>query len=119
MDALLRNPAPSRTFDDQSDDSIAVAAVPEPDAFTALYRANVLDVYRYCYRRLRNREAAEDATSQIFINAYTGLERLGNKPFRPWLFAIAHNVVVDVHRSRRPVFPLDEATDHEDSDPTP
>ena len=118
MDTLLSSRASSKTFDDTSD-AFAARALHDPEAFTTLYRAYALDIYRYCYRRLCNREAAEDATSQIFINAYTGLHRLGNKPFRPWLFAIAHNVVIDAHRNRRPEFPLDETFDYEDDGRSP
>lgn len=119
MDALLSSQVSNTRLDDASDAMLAKRAMHETDAFAALYRSHALEVYRYCYRRLRDREAAEDATSQTFMNAYTGLHRLGNKPFRPWLFAIARNVVVDVHRARRPVFSLDETIDREDSDPSP
>ncbi len=94
-------------------------ALDDPEAFTLLYRAYALDVYRYCYRRLEDRDSAEDATSQTFVNAYAGLRRLGQKPFRPWLFTIAHNVVVDVHRHRHPHFSLEEADIHEAGDPSP
>ncbi len=119
MDTLLRSRAPRTTADDTADAVLAGRAIRDAEAFTTLYRAYALDVYHYCYRRLGNREAAEDATSQIFINAYTGLHRLGKKPFRPWLFAIARNVVVDTHRSRRSWFPLDETFDREDNGPSP
>ena len=98
MGTLLSSPVSGTTFDEASDAALAARALHDAEAFTTLYRAYAMDIYRYCYRRLCNREAAEDATSQIFINAYTGLHRLGNKPFRPWLFTIARNVVVDVHR---------------------
>ena len=119
MDTLLHAQMAGSTFEDEPDEAIAARALTDPDAFTLLYRANALDVYRYCYRRLQDREAAEDATSQTFINAYSGLHRLGNKPFRPWLFAIAHNVVVDAHRKRRPVIGLDDLAFHSDPDPSP
>ena len=119
MDALLSSQVSNTKLDDASDAVLVARAMHDTDAFTTLYRANALDVYRYCYRRLRDREAAEDATSQTFMNAYAGLPRLGTKPFRPWLFAIARNVVVDVHRTRRPVFSLDETIDREDSNPSP
>lgn len=119
MDALLGNPITGATLDADSDSALAIRALHDPEAFTLLYRAYALDVYRYCYRRLQDRETAEDATSQTFVNAYAGLRRLGHKPFRPWLFTIAHNVVVDVHRSRRPHFSLDEAEIHEAVDPSP
>src|SRR5690606_27228190 len=39
--------------------------------------------------------------------------------FRSWLFTIAHNVVVDTYRRRRPTQPLETAGDRPDSDPTP
>jgi RNA polymerase sigma-70 factor (ECF subfamily) len=119
MDTLLHAQTADSTFENESDEGIAARALTDPDAFTLLYRANALDIYRYCYRRLQDREAAEDATSQTFINAYAGLRRLGNKPFRPWLYAIAHNVVVDAHRARRLHLPLDATTSHEAPAPLP
>ncbi len=119
MDALLRNHVSGATFEDDSDDALAARALHDPEAFTLLYRAYALDIYRYCYRRLQDRDTAEDATSQTFINAYTGLRRLGHKPFRPWLFTIAHNVVVDVHRNRRPYASLEEVEIREDAGPSP
>ncbi len=117
MDALLSTQVPGATFSDDAVDALAARALHDPEAFTTLYRTYALDVYRYCYRRLHDREAAEDATSQTFFNAYSGLRRLGAKPFRPWLFAIAHNVVVDAHRNRRPLFPLEETDTREDPGP--
>lgn len=113
MATLLHAQTAGPTFEDEPDEAIAARALTDPDAFTLLYRANALDIYRYCYRRLQDREAAEDATSQTFIDAYAGLRRLGSKPFRPWLYAIAHNVVVDAHRARRPHLPLDATTSRE------
>lgn len=119
MDALLSSHDPSSVIDDVSDDALAARALHDPEAFTILYRTHALAVFRYCHRKLQDREAAEDATSQTFINAYSGLGRLGNKPFRPWLFTIAHNVVVDAHRKRRLLHPLSDISFHEDPDPSP
>lgn len=119
MDALLHSSNPGTAIDDESDDALAVRALHDPEAFTILYRTHALAVFRYCDRRLHDREAAEDATSQTFINAYSGLRRLGNKPFRPWLFAIAHNVVVDAQRKRRTLLHLDDMSYQEDPDPSP
>ena len=98
---------------------LVAAARCDPRAFGPLYRRYVDPVYRYCSRRLGTREEAEDATSQVFTQALAGLPRLGNQPFRAWLFAIAHNVVADVHRARRPTVPLPAADSREDPDPTP
>jgi len=66
-------------------------------------------VYRYCYRSLGSQEAAEDATSQIFTQALAALHRYKSGSFRAWLFTIAHNVVVDEARRRRPASSLDLA----------
>ncbi len=46
--------------------AIIARAQQNPAAFAPLYQAYVTPVYRYCYRRLGSREAAEDATSIIF-----------------------------------------------------
>jgi RNA polymerase sigma-70 factor, ECF subfamily len=87
---------------DRDDRVLAERAVAESAAFDQLYRKYVTDVYRYCLRRLGDRETAEDVTSQVFLNAYRGLPSLRDKPFRPWLFSIAHNAVVDTYRKRDP-----------------
>jgi RNA polymerase sigma-70 factor (ECF subfamily) len=111
-----REPA---TENDEADADLVAAARRDPRAFAPLYQRYVDPVYRYCFRHLGAREEAEDATSQIFTQALAGLPRLGAQPFRAWLFAIAHNVVVDVHRTRRPTGPLILADVHEDPGPTP
>ena len=80
-------------------------------AFSLLYHRYVEDVYRYCYRRLGSKEEAEDATSQVFTKALAGIARLGDQPFRAWLFTIAHNVVADTHRARRRAVPATAAQD--------
>ena len=87
-------------------------------AFAPLYRRYLDPVYRYCYRRLGTREVAEDATSQVFLKALAALSGYRGASFRAWLFAIAHNVVVDVAR-RRASAPLAEAGDLADGAPTP
>lgn len=91
---------PASVLDD--DRAVVERTLADPDSFAWLYQKYVTDVYRYCFRRLRDREAAEDVTSQIFLNAYRALPALRDKPFRPWLFSIAHNAVVDAHRRAGP-----------------
>jgi RNA polymerase sigma-70 factor (ECF subfamily) len=81
-------------------------------AFEALYREFLRPIYLYCYRRLRSVEDAEDATSVVFAKALaTFSTRRDERATRSWLFAIAHNVVADHYRTRRPVYPLDEAAE--------
>jgi RNA polymerase sigma-70 factor (ECF subfamily) len=89
-------------------------------AFAALYRAFVEPVYRFCYHRLGTREAAEDATSEVFMKPLASLHtHQSGRSFRGWLFAIAHNVVVDSYRSRRPAGPLNAIPEIVDLAPSP
>lgn len=89
------------------DDRSRTLAPLDAEAFAALYRQHVDAVYRYCFFRLDGREQAEDATSQIFLKALAALPSHRQRDsFRSWLFSIAHNVVTDLYRSRRPVGPL-------------
>lgn len=84
----------------RDDADLVAEAQQDSEAFALLYRRYVAAVYRYCYRHLGSQEDAEDATSQIFTQALSALTRLGDQPFRAWLFTIAHNVVTDVYRAR-------------------
>src|ERR687895_317457 len=45
------------------------------DAFTALYKAHLRDVYSYAYYRVGNHHDAEDLTEQTFLQAYRHFER--------------------------------------------
>ncbi len=51
---------------DPSDSALVAAARADRRAFAPLYNRYVDPVYRYCLRRLGDRAAAEDATSQVF-----------------------------------------------------
>lgn len=101
------------------DEAAVETALANPAAFAVLYRRYATDVYRYCYRRLGDREAAEDATSQIFTRAITGLGGLKDRPFRPWLFTIARNVLIDTYRRQHQTSSLDQIPEREDPSPTP
>jgi RNA polymerase sigma-70 factor (ECF subfamily) len=99
-----------------SDDGPANPERLDAAAFATLYREYVDSVYRYCYFRLDGREQAEDATSQIFLKALAALPTHRQRDsFRSWLFSIAHNVVTDLYRSRRPVWPLSIVENHADN----
>ena len=83
------------------------AAQRDPQAAATIYATWFEPVYRYCVHRLESAEAAEDATSRIFervlkaLPRYTVDEDRPGATFRSWLFAIAHNTLVDHHRRRR------------------
>lgn len=75
----------------------------DPEAFAELYDLYVDKIYNYVYYKVGNATEAEDLTAQVFMKAW---EAIGNyrwqgHSFSPWLFRIAHNLVVDYHRARR------------------
>jgi RNA polymerase sigma-70 factor (ECF subfamily) len=83
---------------EQVDDAcLVVLAQGNPAAFAHLYDRYVQLIYWFCYRRLESVQAAEDATSATFMKAVAALPRYNPQGglFRSWLFAIAHNVVLD------------------------
>jgi RNA polymerase sigma-70 factor (ECF subfamily) len=90
----------------------------EREAFGALYDRYLPRVYAYCYRLLGEREAAEDANTEVFMRALAALPAYRVGSFRSWLFAIAHNVVADTVRQRRPTVALAEAVDLVDRGPS-
>ena len=84
-----------------------VGSAVDPQAFVALYHHYLDPIYKYCYRRLPTAEDAEDATSLIFAKALVDLPQQREAgAVRSWLFAIAHNVVADHYRARRPTLVL-------------
>ncbi len=68
--------------------------------FQAFYEDNLSSVYRFVYKNLRNREEAEDLTSQIFLKALRFLDaRRDTHSARSWLFQIAHTSIADYWRT--------------------
>jgi RNA polymerase sigma-70 factor (ECF subfamily) len=59
-------------------------------------------VYRYCCQALRDAALAEDVHQQVFLDVFRDLPSFrGRSSVRTWLFAIAHNRVLDAARTRR------------------
>jgi RNA polymerase sigma-70 factor (ECF subfamily) len=67
---------------------------------------------------LGDRERAEDATAETFRRALAKLRSYRGDGFRPWLIAIAHNIVVDDLRGRRPAVTLDDVIDRQADGPS-
>lgn len=103
----------------ESDEALVLAAQVDRAAFAALYTRYVDLVYRFCYRRLGNRAAAEDATSKIFERALAALPRYKAGSFRSWLFTIARNTVLDTYRADKGDQPLAAADSMHDQRPGP
>jgi RNA polymerase sigma-70 factor (ECF subfamily) len=90
-------------------------------AFAQLYRLHINRVYAFTARRLSGRQAAEEATQEIFTRALAGIGRCRNEAAFPgWLFGIAHHVVTEQYKVARHVAsPMDQAPDPVDPGQSP
>jgi RNA polymerase sigma-70 factor (ECF subfamily) len=83
--------------------------------FARIYEDHVWNVYGFLAYRLRDRETAEDLTQATFERALRNWSRFDPRrgSERTWLLAIAHNLLIDYHRSRRrrSLEPIDEMTE--------
>lgn len=76
-------------------------ADPPAVRFRALYDANFEAVLGYALRRVDQPADAADVVSETFLVAWRRLEDGPPGDFRPWLFGIARNVLLNQHRSTR------------------
>src|SRR5712691_1764545 len=103
----VRRPAAKRHQEEASglhygDDRLLVeAAKKDPSRFAELYELNFARVYGYIARRVGDRDAAQDLTSDVFHKALASIHTFEWRgvPFAGWLLRIAANMIVD--RSKR------------------
>ena len=86
---------------DEMERAIVEAAQRDSRRFGDIYERNFERVYAFILKRVGDRDAAQDLTSDVFHSA---LENIGKfewrgAPFAAWLFRIAANAIVD--RGRR------------------
>ncbi len=81
---------------------ISLACNGDADAFGALYKKYIDQIYNYIYFRTSNTKDAEDICSRVFMRALRHIERYEDRgyPFSAWLYRIAHNLVVNWYRDR-------------------
>jgi RNA polymerase sigma-70 factor (ECF subfamily) len=74
-----------------------------PAAFAVLYERYVEQIYTFIYYKTHHRQTAEDLTSMAFIKALAGIGslRAADDSFRPWIYTIARNTVIDHYRTHR------------------
>jgi len=78
------------------------AAQKDPSRFAELYEENFARVWAFVIRRVRDRAAAQDITSEVFHHALANVKRFQWRglPFAAWLYRIAANAIAD-HFARR------------------
>jgi RNA polymerase sigma-70 factor (ECF subfamily) len=105
-------PAAMGQAEDANERLLISAAQADPARFAELYQINFERVYSYIARRVRDRDAAEDLTSEVFQKALANLPRFKWRgvPFAAWLFRIASNVIADkLKRNAKEIPVLEEA----------
>ena len=81
---------------DEAERLLIEAAQRDRSRFAELYEDNFERVYAFIARRVRDRDEAEDLTSEVFHQALANLARFEWRvPFAAWLFRIAANAIVD------------------------
>ena len=93
------------------EDRLVEQAKDDAEAFGKLYDHYFAQIYRFVYSRLRDQDAAEDVTSEVFFKALRAIGRYkpSGHPFSAWLYQISVNAINDHYRGRRPVHSLDDA----------
>jgi RNA polymerase sigma-70 factor (ECF subfamily) len=95
---------------DDDERLLVEAAQRDPSRFAELYERHFERVYAYVVYRVRDRDAAEDLTSEVFHKALANLGRYEwrGAPFGAWLQRIAANAIVDrLKRTSREVVDSD------------
>ena len=86
---------------DSAERDLIAAAQRDRGRFADLYEAHFERVYAYVARRVRDRDAAQDLTADVFHLALKNLARFEWRgvPFAAWLFRIASNEIADRSKS--------------------
>lgn len=67
--------------------------------FQTFYQENLGWIYRYVYSKVKNRQEAEDLTSQVFLKVVHRLDfKRNSHSMRTWLFQVARTTVADYWR---------------------
>jgi len=89
-------------------------------AFELLFERHRRPLFTFLVHRLGDRALAEDLFQDIFLRIAKKRETFEvGRRFRPWLFTIAHNVIIDHHRRKsvRSAINAEDRMDQESVDP--
>ncbi|MET0693669.1 MAG: RNA polymerase subunit sigma-70 [Propionibacteriaceae bacterium] len=70
----------------------------EEAAFGARAETHRRELHVHCYRLLASFDEAEDAVQETFLRAWRSRDTFEGVQFRAWLYKIATNVCLDLHR---------------------
>ena len=114
----MSQPEPAATSETEL---IARSIDGDAGAFGTLYERYLDAIYRYVYYSVPDHAEAEDLTENVFLKAWQALPRfrLQGAGFRTWLYRIAHNAIIDRHRTHKQTTSLEAATHLRDPAPAP
>ncbi|MBW3622505.1 MAG: sigma-70 family RNA polymerase sigma factor [Armatimonadetes bacterium] len=121
----LASSSDSRTEPDEeakATELIVRAQRGEAQAFNRLMNLYRERVARLAYHRVGNIEEAQDLCQETFVRVYRALDTFdARRAFSPWLYRIAHHVILDYMRRRkvRPVLADPEPGESYESEPDP
>lgn len=88
--------------------------------FSILYNRYSSKIYAKCVSMLKNMEAAQDSTHDIFIKVLTNMAKFNQQSkFSTWLFSITYNHCIDLIRKKKKTLFADipiEKLDQEDDE---
>lgn len=88
-------------------------------AFEEIYNHYLPKIYSYLLNQTRQRELAEDLTSEVFARALASLGNYDERgiSFAAWLFRVARNVLIDFIRRKKEI-PVDPISIRESAPPS-
>src|SRR5262245_7732535 len=101
---------------------MAAAQRGEVEPYRRLLEALLPEIRRFAVRRLRDLTAAEDVVQNVLLSLHRARHTYRpERPFEPWIWAIARNALIDAQRARRAralrEVPLEEAVESAEAEP--
>jgi RNA polymerase sigma-70 factor (ECF subfamily) len=102
------------------DDTLAICAATDFEAFAELYRRFLPSIYRFVRSQTPDDATAEDLTAQVFFNALSSAGSFrADGSYRSWLYRIAHNIIVSSRARREKAVTVENLPDEKDPAPSP
>lgn len=114
---VFRSDVSPMAEDPRTDIQLIHDAGGDPQAFSILFDRYFTRVYRFHSFRIRQREDAEDLTSETFVKIFEKLHTYKDKgvPFSVWVFTIARHTLIDfTRRCHKNVTSLDALEEFEE-----
>ena len=100
---------------------IELAKNGDTESFGALYELYFTPVFRYIYRRTKNKHETEDLTQTVFLKAYRAMPRFEVREVSPlaYFFTIARNTVIQHWKKNKKALEHTKEIDTETPDSNP